>query len=190
MSQLLKKIADNPGSASNSPRMTRAEKVKQPRKMGGTKDEEIAKSFQNLLLKDSPSVSKKNLNEVASSSSLDVVVAPPLPKKNLCLGDLSIQQTLGTGSFGRVHLVKLKEDGKYYALKVLRKDDVVRLKQVEHTLNEKKILEKLNHPFLVSMISSFQDNTNLYFVLEYIQGGELFTYLRKCTVIIINQAVS
>ncbi len=52
-------------------------------------------------------------------------------------------RTLGTGSFGRVHLVKLNETGQFYALKALRKSEVVKLKQVEHTLNEKTILEQV-----------------------------------------------
>ena len=91
-------------------------------------------------------------------------------------------RTLGTGSFGRVHLVKLKETGKYYAMKVLRKSEVVRLKQIEHTLNEKHILDQVHFPFLVDMIAAFQDSVNLYMVLEYVVGGELFTYLRKAQV--------
>lgn len=68
-------------------------------------------------------------------------------------------------------------------MKVLKKSEVIKLRQVEHTMNEKLILEKLNHPFLVKMLGTFQDSTNLYLVLEYVQGGELFTYLRKSGVI-------
>ncbi|KAJ3272558.1 camp-dependent protein kinase catalytic subunit [Terramyces sp. JEL0728] len=93
--------------------------------------------------------------------------------------DFNIEKTLGTGSFGRVHLVKYKEANKYYAMKVLRKADIVKMRQVEHTINEKRILEKLEAPFLVHMLTAFQDNANVYFVLEYVQGGELFTFLRK-----------
>jgi len=102
-------------------------------------------------------------------------------KKKFKLSDFDIMRTLGTGSFGRVHLVRLKETGKYYAMKVLRKSEVVRLKQVEHTINEKHILDIIQFPFLVHMLGSFQDNANLYMVLEYVVGGELFTYLRKAT---------
>lgn len=77
-------------------------------------------------------------------------------------------------------MVRLRSTGKYYAMKVLRKNDVVKMKQVEHTVNEKLILEQLEFPFLVSMLGTFQDSNNIYFVLEYIQGGELFSYLRRC----------
>jgi protein kinase A len=50
---------------------------------------------------------------------------------------------------------------------------------VEHTLNEKRILSSISFPFLVSMWASFKDNSNLYIVLEFVTGGEMFAYLRK-----------
>lgn len=53
---------------------------------------------------------------------------------------------------------------------------------MEHTLNEKTILESISNPFLVQLVSSFQDTNNLYMVLEYVPGGELFTHLRNCDV--------
>ncbi|RKP20780.1 Pkinase-domain-containing protein [Rozella allomycis CSF55] len=95
------------------------------------------------------------------------------------LTDFDIYQTLGTGSFGRVHLVKLKKTGEFYAMKVLRKSEVVRQKQVEHTLNEKTIMSTIEFPFLVQLICTFQDCTNLYVVMEYVVGGEMFTFLRR-----------
>ncbi|KAI8898507.1 kinase-like domain-containing protein [Globomyces pollinis-pini] len=99
--------------------------------------------------------------------------------KKLKIEDLEIRNTLGTGSFGRVHLVKYKPTGKHYAMKVLKKSEIIKLRQVEHTMNEKCILEQLDFPFLVKILGTFQDSNNLYLVLEYVQGGELFTYLRK-----------
>lgn len=96
------------------------------------------------------------------------------------LKDYDILKTLGTGSFGRVHLVRMRaEHDKYLAMKVLKKTEIVKLKQVEHTINEKNILDELDHPFLVNMISHFQDSINLYMVMEYVPGGELFSYLRR-----------
>jgi len=88
-------------------------------------------------------------------------------------------KTLGTGSFGRVMLVKHKDSGKYYAMKILDKTKVVKLKQVEHTLNEKRILCAVNFPFLVSMEFAFKDNSYLYMVLQYVPGGEMFSHLRR-----------
>ena len=99
--------------------------------------------------------------------------------RKVILHDFEVMRTLGTGSFGRVHLVKVKSTGKYLAMKVLKKVEVVKHKQVEHTLNEKNILEAIYHPFLVNLYACFQDFGNLYVIMEYICGGELFSYLRK-----------
>jgi protein kinase X len=93
--------------------------------------------------------------------------------------DLERLQTIGTGTFGRVFLVKHKPTGEYYALKCLKKSEIVRLEQISHTISEKKILTILRHPFIVSMKHSFQDNAYVYMLLEYVVGGELFSYLRK-----------
>ncbi|RGB43523.1 kinase-like domain-containing protein [Rhizophagus diaphanus] len=103
----------------------------------------------------------------------------PSPHAKFLLSDFNICRTLGTGSFGRVHLVQSKYNNRFYAMKVLKKSEVVRLKQVEHTNNEKHILEQVQHPFLVNLWGTFQDSANLYMVMDYVVGGELFSILRK-----------
>jgi protein kinase A len=72
------------------------------------------------------------------------------------LDDFDRLKTLGTGSFGRVMLVQHKTTKDYYAMKILDKQKVVKLKQVEHTLNEKKILHAINFPFLVTLKYHFK----------------------------------
>ncbi|CAF1161309.1 unnamed protein product [Rotaria sordida] len=88
-------------------------------------------------------------------------------------------RTLGTGSFGRVMLVKYQTTGNFYAMKILDKQKVVKLKQIEHTLNEKRILQSISFPFLVNLEYHFRDNSYLYMVLEFVPGGEMFSHLRK-----------
>lgn len=95
------------------------------------------------------------------------------------LDDFDRIKTLGTGSFGRVMLVQHKANKEYYAMKILDKQKVVKLKQVEHTLNEKRILQAITFPFLVSLEYHFKDNSNLYMVLEFVTGGEMFSHLRR-----------
>jgi len=95
------------------------------------------------------------------------------------LDDFERIKTLGTGSFGRVMLVQHKQNKEYYAMKILDKQKVVKLKQVEHTLNEKRILQAITFPFLVRLDFNFKDNSNLYMVLEFVNGGEMFSHLRR-----------
>jgi protein kinase A len=98
------------------------------------------------------------------------------------LADFELQRTLGTGSFGRVHLVQSKHNQRYYAVKVLKKQQVVKMKQVEHTNDERRMLQEVKHPFLITLWGTFQDSKNLYMVMDFVEGGELFSLLRKSQV--------
>ncbi|WAQ83754.1 hypothetical protein PtA15_4A202 [Puccinia triticina] len=95
------------------------------------------------------------------------------------LADFDLIRTLGTGSFGRVHLSKSRHNGRGYAIKVLNKKRVVGLKQVEHTNSERQMLAAVRHPFLVNLWGTFADSYNLYMVMDFVSGGELFNLLRK-----------
>lgn len=95
------------------------------------------------------------------------------------LTDFQILRTLGTGSFGRVHLIRSNHNGRFYALKALKKHTVVKLKQVEHTNDERRMLSIVSHPFLIRMWGTFQDSQHVFMVMDYIEGGELFSLLRK-----------
>ncbi|KAH3660554.1 hypothetical protein OGAPHI_007140 [Ogataea philodendri] len=100
-------------------------------------------------------------------------------KGKYSLKDFIIMRTLGTGSFGRVHLVKSVHNNRFYAIKVLKKAQVIRMKQVEHTNDERRMLKLVEHPFLIRMWGTFQDSKSLFMVMDYIEGGELFSLLRK-----------
>merc|ERR1711871_1415813 len=93
--------------------------------------------------------------------------------------EFEIMDTLGTGTFGRVRLVKYRKDNKWMAMKILKKAEIIRLKQVEHIKAEKTILGSINHPFIVNMFGAFQDERCLYMLMEYVIGGELFSHLRR-----------
>ena len=94
----------------------------------------------------------------------------------------SANGSLGTGSFGRVHLVRSKHNGRFYAVKVLNKEKLIKMKQVEHTNSEREMLVRVRHPFLVNLWGTFQDVNNLYMVMDFVAGGELFSLLRKSQV--------
>eukprot|EP00755_Sulcionema_specki_P006157 Sspe_Gene.34708::Locus_16848_Transcript_1_1_Confidence_1.000_Length_1293::g.34708::m.34708/K19584/PRKX; protein kinase X len=99
--------------------------------------------------------------------------------QNWKLQDLELQVTLGTGTFGRVRLVKHKSCSRYFALKILKKQEIIRMKQVDHILAEAAILSEINFPFIVNLLKRFADEHKLYLLLEFVPGGELFSHLRK-----------
>lgn len=93
------------------------------------------------------------------------------------LGDFQIIKTIGAGGFGRVYLVQNKTTKNFYAMKTLEKLKIIKYKQIEHSRNEKRILQAIDFPFVVNMKSFFQDNTYLYFVMPFIAGGDMFSLL-------------
>lgn len=107
--------------------------------------------------------------------------SPPCPEfqHQYKLDDFDTVATVGTGTFGRVHLVKEKTAKHYFALKVMSIPDVIRLKQEQHVHNEKSVLKEVNHPFLVRLFWTSHDDRFLYMLMEYVPGGELFSYLRN-----------
>lgn len=106
----------------------------------------------------------------------------------VCIDDFDLLKMLGKGAFGEVVLAQHKESGRLYAIKVLKKKDIVENDQLEHTKTEQKILAHVNHPFLVSLDYAFQTESRLYFVMEFMRGGELFTHLRRLKRLTESQA--
>ncbi|GAA5958760.1 hypothetical protein JCM3765_006027 [Sporobolomyces pararoseus] len=116
---------------------------------------------------------------------------PDIPRKGadigLALADFDMLDTLGTGTFGRVLLARLRTSSSrpsqrqplYFAMKILEKNTIVRLRQIEHVNSERSTLALVQHPFIVNLFCTFQDESNLYLLLEYVQGGELFSHLRR-----------
>jgi protein kinase A len=135
-------------------------------------------SIQNLLNSDEKSAN----GGVAALPSQQTPSQPRTTKGKYTLPDFTIQRTLGTGSFGRVHLVQSKHNQRFYAIKVLKKAQVVKMKQVEHTNDERRMLQAVKHPFLITLWGTFQDSKNLYMVMDFVEGGELFSLLRKSQV--------
>ena len=100
----------------------------------------------------------------------------------VCQKDFEILSVLGQGAYGKVFLVKKIKGaflGQTFAMKTLKKSEVIKLKQVGNTMAERRILEKLNNPFVVRLMYAFQTKERLFYVLDYCPGGELFFYLQQ-----------
>uniref|UniRef100_A0AAQ4QCC3 Ribosomal protein S6 kinase alpha-5 n=1 Tax=Gasterosteus aculeatus aculeatus TaxID=481459 RepID=A0AAQ4QCC3_GASAC len=96
--------------------------------------------------------------------------------------NFELLKVLGTGAYGKVFLVRKvsgHDAGKLYAMKVLKKATIVqKAKTAEHTRTERQVLEHIRQsPFLVTLHYAFQTDTKLHLILDYVNGGELFTHL-------------
>ena len=101
-------------------------------------------------------------------------------KSSIGLDSFLTVSVIGKGSYAKVILVKKKDTGVYYAMKVLKKINVEQKKQENHVQTERNILVEMKGcPFLIDFYYSFQTSTKLFFVLEYCPGGELFNLLQK-----------
>lgn len=96
----------------------------------------------------------------------------------LTINDFVVMGKLGEGGYGTVLLSRHKVTGSMCALKVLLKANIKSEVQAERVLSEAKVMGGINHPYIVSMNGAFQDPTHIFFVLEYVGGGDLYTRLR------------
>jgi CRP-like cAMP-binding protein len=97
------------------------------------------------------------------------------------LTDLVKFRILGVGTFGKVWLVSHQQNGTPYALKMLSKREIIGHHQVEGVIREKNIMASISHPFVVNLVSTFQDDRSLYMLIELVQGGELFSVIHTET---------
>mmetsp|Transcript_29435 Transcript_29435/g.42724 ORF Transcript_29435/g.42724 Transcript_29435/m.42724 type:complete len:792 (+) Transcript_29435:694-3069(+) len=109
---------------------------------------------------------------------------PPVTSKldrSIKFKDLIKFRILGVGTFGKVWLVSHKKTGTPYALKMLNKREIIGHHQVEGVIREKNIMSSIEHPFVVNLICTFQDDRSLYMLIELVQGGELFSVIHTET---------
>ena len=107
----------------------------------------------------------------------------------ISLNDYTLLETIGTGSYGRVKLCRNKKTNKIYAIKRLKKEEIIRMKQVDHLFSEYSILAIIYHPFIVELKGvNFTEKKYLYFLLDFVPGGELFSLLRTNGTFPIEQA--
>jgi len=97
----------------------------------------------------------------------------------LSINDFNIIKVIGTGSFGKVLLVTKKDNSCVLAMKILKKKQMIVKDKILSTKNERKILELLDHPFLLQLRYAFQNERKLYLLTDYCAGGELYFHIDK-----------
>lgn len=124
--------------------------------------------------------SKTDLDQLADhhfSQEIDLGITEKLHVKP---SDFEFLKVIGQGSYGKVLLARDRKELRVYAVKVLQKKMIIKRNEENHIMCERNVLLKsLNHPFLVNLHYSFQTREKLYFILEYVNGGELYFHLQK-----------
>ncbi|CAN4100289.1 unnamed protein product [Withania somnifera] len=105
--------------------------------------------------------------------------SPVHSKDRTSIDDFEIVKPISRGAFGRVFLAKKRTTGDLFAIKVLKKADMIRKNAVESILAERDILISVRNPFVVRFFYSFTCRENLYLVMEYLNGGDLYSLLRN-----------
>mmetsp|Transcript_19107 Transcript_19107/g.34774 ORF Transcript_19107/g.34774 Transcript_19107/m.34774 type:complete len:343 (+) Transcript_19107:343-1371(+) len=134
----------------------------------------------------SPSRTKNlSLTSASPDHGLKLITMPVLTSKSLefsnkpSLKDFQVLRTIGVGSFARVKLVKKRGTSEVYVIKCIAKSVIVERRQVTNVNNEISFLRTCNHPHIARYYGSFQSKTHLFIVLEFVAGGELYSYIRS-----------
>lgn len=93
--------------------------------------------------------------------------------------DFIFIKNIGIGGFSLVYLVKKKDSGRFYAMKMIDKEFIITNRKQNIVQNERDIMISLEHPFILQLAFSFESRQFIVFVLEFCQGGELFYQLKQ-----------
>lgn len=93
--------------------------------------------------------------------------------------DFMLLKLLGKGAYGKVVLVKKKDTGRIYAMKVIKKELAEKKKNNGYIATERSVLSDVDHPFIINLAFAFQTERKLYFIMEYCPGGDLFSLLQR-----------
>jgi tRNA A-37 threonylcarbamoyl transferase component Bud32 len=95
----------------------------------------------------------------------------------MTIDDFVLLKVIGRGAYGKVFQCSRRSTGTIYAMKTLKKHELIDRKVSSNVLTEKAVLQAINHPFIVQLCYAFQSPSKLYLIMNYVGGGELFTRL-------------
>ncbi|KAF9646002.1 kinase-like protein [Thelephora ganbajun] len=102
-----------------------------------------------------------------------------LKRTKMGLSDFRTVKVIGKGAFGEVRVVQKVDTGRIYAMKTLKKEEMLKKDQLAHVRAERDVLAESNSPWVVQLYYSFQDPAYLYLIMEFLAGGDLMTMLIK-----------
>ncbi len=120
---------------------------------------------------------KKNLDKAKAQLMEENKNKKNMHATNFKFDELKQLAVLGSGTFGRVTLVQHRKTKETYALKAMLKSEIVAHKQQKNVMHEKNVMITCNNPFVLRLFQTFKDQYKLYMLLEFVQGGELFSVL-------------
>ena len=135
-------------------------------------------------------ISKMNIFKSNEHKTIDIIQHPPSSittanivygnqKEKITIQNFDVLKVIGSGAFGKVLLVRLKKTHKLYALKLIPKKSIRNKYSMNSILKEREILLKSNHPFILKLRYSFQDHEYFCYVMDYMKGGSISSYLEK-----------
>ncbi|CAK5043369.1 unnamed protein product [Meloidogyne enterolobii] len=141
-----------------------------------TERDQKTEKFEQKMTKDGLSEKEKEAKRhLHVANNNDFIKQRP----KLSASDFQSLKVIGRGAFGEVRLVQKIDSGHIYAMKILRKSEMLEKEQIAHVRAERDILSEADCDWVVKMFYSFQDNINLYLVMEFLPGGDMMTLLIK-----------